>query len=401
MKTRSGPARAPRVLIGVTSYVSLVLLGTIPAKLSERGLDVHVVASGAASEQSMPGLAGATLHDVSMARQPSPLQDLMSFVRMLRLIRRINPEVVVMGTPKAGLLGLLAARFQGVPERVYHVRGLRMETETGVRCKVLRALEQVALASSTRVVAVSESLKQELGSLGGRGTSAVVLGQGSSKGVDTERFVPLTSEDERRAAKAAIGVDPDTTLIGFVGRLTRDKGILDLLQASDRLIQNGSPHQLLLVGAGEDAAVEEQVQRRVRAGQAVQLGHAEQVEDFYAAMEVFCLPTLREGFPNVVLEASSSGLPVVTTTATGAVDSVVDGETGIAVPPRDSEALAGALRGLIENPADRARLGVGGRSRVLKNFRKEDVEGRFVDYVRRVASSVATEAGTSAKERNE
>ena len=388
MKTRDAHGAKPRVLLGVTAPQSLGLLGAVPSKLAEEGFDVHLVASGVGPGHVGPGLAGAVIHEVPMARQPSPFRDLVALVAMARLIRDLDPEVVVMGTPKASLLGLLAARLHGVPERVYHVRGLRLETEVGLRRKLLAALESLTLASSTRAVAVSESLRRELVPLGKRASTAVVLGKGSSKGVDTDRFTATRPEEERREAKVALGIDPEAIVVGFVGRLTHDKGILDLLAANQTLSDAGSSHQLLLVGPVEDEKVESLL-RQSRSENITLVGNSDTVEDLYAAMDLFCLPTLREGFPNVVLEASATGLPVVTTTATGAIDSVVEGKTGIAVPPGDSEALAEALGRLIDSPEERRKMGAAARAHVEKNFRQEDVEAGFVQYVQRVAAAAA------------
>ena len=379
---RTGTPRArPKVLLGVTAAQSLGLLADVSRRLAESGAEVHVVSSPSAGGTAFlhPRVVH---HAVEMQREPSPLKDLKSLLEMRRLMRSLRPDVVVMGTPKASLLGLTSAWLERVPRRVYQLRGLRLETERGWRRSLLKALERVTFLASTDAVAVSESLRKEVRAQKltcGRGVE--VLGAGSSKGVDADRFKPWDKDEDGRQTKLGWGLRPEVPVVGFVGRLTADKGVGDLLQASEILRRRGVAHRLLLVGSVEDKTIASDVQRAVKSGTAVWGGSSSEIESVYHAMDVFCLPTLREGFPSVVLEASASALPVVTTTATGAVDSVVDGETGLLVPPSSPDRLAEALGALLADEKMRGRMGEAGRARVLEHFQKEDVEQRFVDYV--------------------
>ncbi|KRB36252.1 glycosyltransferase family 4 protein [Microbacterium sp. Root180] len=373
------PARSRRIVVAVTADISLSLLTGIPERLVREGWDVHVVAGGGERLAILDATPGVTTHTLPMSRDPDPWGDARALVRWLRLLRHLRPEVILVGTPKAGLLGTLAGFFTRVPIRIYHVRGLRLETTTGFTRRVLTVLEKAALRCATTALCVSQSLAERLVEL--RLTSAdrvVVLGRGSSNGVDTARFAP-------GPAPAVTGLDPSVPVVGFVGRLNHDKGLDILAAASGILEHDGVDHQLLIVG-GMDGSDLEAFQDFRRTP--VVTGQVADVAAYYPTMRVLCLPTRREGFPNVVLEASSSATAVVTTDATGAVDSVEDGVTGIIVPVGDAQSLARALTRLVQDDDLARRMGLAGRELVLAEFSRDRVQDAlcaFLDDLREVA----------------
>jgi hypothetical protein len=156
-----GSGRVPRILLAVTSSRSLILMRGLPARLAADGWDVHVVSASGPEQADLVGLSGVTIHTVDMARNASPLSDLVALGRWIRLLARIRPDVVSVGTPKAGLLGGVAAFLTRVPRRVYVLRGLRLETVTGPARLVLAFLERVSAGSSHVVLAVGHSLARE------------------------------------------------------------------------------------------------------------------------------------------------------------------------------------------------------------------------------------------------
>lgn len=372
--------RTRKLVIAVTTAESLILIAGLPGRLAEEGWQVHVVASGATGSAEEANRS-VSVHSLSMRREPSPLADLRSLGRWIQLLRRIKPDVVFAGTPKAGLLGMAAGALTRVPVRVYHLRGLRLETTSGWSRTLLAALERLTLRLSTSTVAVSESLKtavitEGLSSPG----KMVVLGAGSSNGVDVERFTPGSADSE---LQAALGLEPLTPVIGFVGRLTRDKGGPELAAASEILAGRGISHQLLVVGPVEHEGAQRWFDSVSQSDVTVTFtGRVEDPELFYRMMAVFCLPTLREGFPNVVLEASASGIPVVTTDATGAIDSVLPGETGFIANAGDPVSLALALEEALSLQSDqRAAIGAAGRRLVMERYRRGDVQGLIAQYL--------------------
>lgn len=373
----------PRIILGVTSSKSLILLRGLADRLEKSGFDVHVVASDidyALVRES----EHIKFHDVPMERKPSLKADVRSLLRWFHLTRNIRPDITMIGTPKASLLGTLAAFLNRVPVRVYHVRGLRLETETGMARTLYRALERLTFITSTIALAVSPSLKARIEDLRLNGkTPVVVLGAGSSNGIDTKRFYPKsTSADVRKGRKRKLSLDGTVPTIGFVGRLTQDKGVGDLVSASNQILQANIPHDLMLVGAVEDESIKELlIKNNLTTRPIVWIPEVKDVAPLYDLMDVFCLPTYREGFPNVVLEAGASGLPTVTTTATGAVDSVRDGVTGVLVPTAHSYELAQALGRLLEDSLLRKVLGAAARQWIEDRFPRDKVQTELVIFL--------------------
>ena len=354
--------------VTVTTTASVLLRGQL-GWMRERGWDVHVVASPSPEHDKIAEREGVTFHALPMNRSISVADDLKALIAWIRLLRRLRPEVTNVSTPKAGLLGAVASWLLRVPRRVYLVRGLRLESETGWRRRVLTMMERVTIALSTDVLVVSDSLRDELQKLGVAGkTELKMIGAGSSNGVQADQIRENVESNKRSDQRAALGVRQDSDLVVvFIGRLTPDKGINDLAKAfqSDQL----ASCTLVTLGDVEDVSVKEGLAKLGKRW--IALDWSDDIVPVLSASDVLCLPTYREGMPNVALEAAAAGLPVVTTYATGARDSVIDDETGILVPVRDPDALAAALARLAKDPLLRARMGKAGQARVLAEFRPE------------------------------
>lgn len=379
----------PVIVLGVTADTSLGLMSGFPEYLVSCGWDVHLVSNGGTRLSELSSVPGITTHTIPMRREPAPLGDLLSLLRWLALFRKVRPDLVSVGTPKAGLLGSVAGLLARVPHRIYLLRGLRLETTSGLTRQMLLTLERVAAKASHEVIAVSRSLRDQAVELGiGDSNRTYVLGLGSSNGVDTRQFAPYeTMSPETRRITHSLGLEEGIPVIGFVGRLTKDKGLPTLAKAREILTTRGVDHQLLVIGeldSEQDAPIVEALSTTGRS--VIATGHVRTTRDYYPLIDVLCLPTLREGFPNVVLEAGAMAIPAVTTKATGAIDSVVDGETGIIVPKSNPTALADALEALVRDPALRMRLGVRAREWVVKNFDRHEVWELLETHYRRGAS---------------
>jgi glycosyltransferase involved in cell wall biosynthesis len=303
----------------------------------------------------------------------APIADLISFARLSILLMRLRPDMVEFSTPKAGLLGMLAAVLAGIPRRVYILRGLKLESASGVRRRILLAAERMAAACAQTVVCVSPSLRSKALALGLASTDKLqLLGAGSSKGVDTERFHPGASD-----VRGKFGIPRDAAVIGFVGRFTRDKGVPALVEAFELIRQTVPRAYLLMVGWFDEAddGLDLEMHNRITTHpRIICTGFVENTAPYYRAMDLLILPTEREGFPNVVLEASATGIPVITTLSTGARDSVVDGKTGILVPGNPKSLLEATVR-LLRDPNAREQMGAAGRALVLENFTDQRVFG--------------------------
>lgn len=345
------------------------------AFMREHGFDVFLIGSPGEGLDQISQREGVTTIAVPMEREMSPLRDLQSLWRLFRVLRQLRPQVVNAGTPKAGLLAMIAAWCLRVPVRLYSQWGLRLETTTGLKRAVLTWAERISAFCAHQVLCNSDSLKLtciELGLSSRRKTC--VLGSGSTNGVDGERFHPAPAPDRGRAARRqALGLNPHAPVVGFVGRLTRDKGIVDLFRSFERLSVEFSDLQLLLVGDFEtgDAVPAETMRQLQTHPRVVITGYVNDTSSYYSLFDLLAFPSYREGFPNVVLEASASGLPIAAYAATGTVDAVRDGETGLLAPVGDIEALAAAIRSYLADPQLRHAHGTAGRRRVVEQFQPE------------------------------
>jgi glycosyltransferase involved in cell wall biosynthesis len=309
-----------------------------------------------------------------MRREIAPLADLASMLKLCRVLWRLKPDVTEFSTPKAGLLGSLASWIAGVPARVYMLRGLKLETSKGVKRTVLLAAERASARFAHVVLCNSESMRAEAVALGIAPAAKMrLLGSGSSNGVDVERFSPGSSD-----VRSRLNIPEEALVVGFVGRLTRDKGVPELVEAFDAILKQQPEARLLLVGwfdAAEDASGPE-VRARIESHPRILCtGFVTDTAPYYRAMDLMVLPTWREGFPNAVLEAAASGLPVITTECTGSRDSVLPEVTGLLIPPGYPEAISESVLKLLGDPARRRRMGEAARDWVCANFADEHVLG--------------------------
>lgn len=374
------------MVVGITHPQTCMVLGPRLRALREAGFQVTLVCSPGELLDATAVHAGVDRVAIPIERGIAPWADIVSLLRLCRLLLRLRPQMVEFGTPKAGLLGTLAAALCGVPRRVYALRGLRLETARGWKLRLLLLAERAACACAHAVLCNSESLRDRALAL--RLASAKklrVLGDGSSNGVDMERFSP-----GRDTLRQRLGWDSDAAVIGFVGRLTRDKGLPELLGAFHLILHARPEARLLLVGwfdASEDAVCAEQRAYIESHPHIHCTGMVEDTAPWYRAMDLMVLPTWREGFPNAVLEAQSTAVPVVTTISTGSRDSVLPEVTGLLIPPGYPEAIAEAVLSLLADPNRRRRMGAAARAWVREHY----VDRRVLTLTAQFYRSLLTE----------
>lgn len=369
----------PRIVVGVTHPQTCLVLGGRLRALRKAGFRVTVVSSPGELLEQTAERAGVEAIAIPICREIAPLADIVSLVRLLRLLRRLKPDMTEFSTPKAGLLGTLAAHLCGVPARVYMLRGLKLETTHGLKRRILLAAERLAAACAGVVLCNSESLRAKALTLVVAPQAKLkLLGAGSSNGVDTERFSPGASNVRER-----LGLGEDALVVGFVGRLTRDKGLPELITAFEAIAEAEARAHLLLVGwfdAAEDA-LDGAMQARIKAHPRIHCtGFVEDTAPYYRAMDVMVLPTWREGFPNVVLEAAATGVPVITTVSTGSRDAVAPEVTGLLILPGYPEAIREAVLRLLGDRGRRLRMGAAARVWVQEHYTDERVLGLTADY---------------------
>lgn len=379
-RARPAPARL-RLVLAVTDPLSTVFLRGQLAAARARGFDVSLLSGPGDMARALAAAEGARLIEVDMARHIAPGRDLVALLEIVRTLREIRPHIVNAGTPKAGLLVLLGAWLVRVPCRVHTLHGLRAETLRGARRLVVTGLTRLTCALAQRVLCVSPSLAERAVNLGAVAAgAAVVLGAGSANGIDLARFT--ATDAGRRAARelrARCGIPAEAPVLGFVGRVARDKGVVELAAAWQRLRARFPSLHWVMVGAPDATdPIPAEVARALAADPRVhQLGQVDDPVPAYLMMDVLALPTYREGFGYALLEAAALETPVVATRVTGCVDAVADRVTGTLVPQRDVDALVAALAAYLEDPALRARHGQAGRERAARLFRQEDLWARL------------------------
>jgi glycosyltransferase involved in cell wall biosynthesis len=385
---------SPHLVIGVTSAQTCLVLSARIRALRAAGFRLTVVSNPGTLLESTAHNESADAVAIPMKRGVDPLSDCVSLWRLFQFLRKAKPDLVEFSTPKIGLLGLMAAALTGVPHRVYVLRGLKLETAGGWMRLLLLAAERIASRCAHVVLCTSQSLQTKSRVLAIAPASKLqLIADGSSHGVDTRKFSPGVS-----GVRARFGIPPDARVIGFVGRLTRDKGVPDLIEAFERIRIVDPKTYLLLVGWFDESedTLALAVRRRITCHpQIVCTGFVPDTAPYYRAMDLLILPTVREGFPNVVLEASASGIPVITTYCTGACDSVLEGVTGCLVPARDPVAIYKSAVRLLDDARERHRLGEAGRAWVQQRFSDRRVGGLTAEFY---ANLLRTGVVSAAKE---
>jgi glycosyltransferase involved in cell wall biosynthesis len=396
--------------------VRLVHIVTIPLSLwaplrgqigfmRERGLEIHAITSPGEYLERFAAREGIPVHAVEMPRRITPHRDVIAVARIYRHLRRIRPHIVNAGTPKGGLLGMLSAWLARVPVRIYHMRGLPMETATGSRRWLLKLSEKVSCTLAQRVICVSHAMRETAIREGlCRPDKIMVPAAGSGNGIDTgERFNPdRLPLGTRHATRARFDIPIDALVIGFVGRVVRDKGVLEL-ESAWRMLRDDFPSAHLLVAGWPESQdpIPADVAARLRADPRIRMtGGVDDMPGAYAAMDVLAVPTYREGLPNAPLEAGAMRLPVVASDISGCREAITDGVTGTIVPLYDAHALANALRAYLADPDLRARHGRAGRERVVREFRREVIweiiYGQYEQLLRERGMPLLAPAGVDA-----
>jgi glycosyltransferase involved in cell wall biosynthesis len=399
---RDEAGRRPLIAFGVNSSFALNhLIGHTVTSLAEKGCRVAVIAPNAKRDfmhrEAFPGIL---VEDIDMEREIAPFSDLLALWKLIWILLRLRPAVVNMSTPKMAFLGGLAAFACGTPRRIYFLRGLRYETATGWKRRVLMACERIACACAHEVICVSASVRQCAVKAGIVAEAKTVLfGEKGSDGIYLNRFegAPDEAEQVSRHLRAEHGIPDDAFVIGYVGRVTRDKGVGELVRATMQLAGDGRDVHLLMVGGMEAGdPIGEECSRLIDTTALIHAtGYVQDPAPYYHAMDVFAFPTYREGLGKVLLEAAASGKPAVATRVTGVVDAVEDGVTGVLVPARDSGAVADAIAGLMDDAARREEMSQAGRAHVRRHFDAERMDNALAAFMTEKQEAAGSDRGAA------
>ena len=361
--------------------IKLCIIATVPlsiisfygeqiAYLTDKGYEVTVITS---PDSELTGRISnkARLVLIPMTRTISPWRDLIAFIKVFCCIRKGSFDIVQYSSVKAALLGSLSSWLCRVPVRLYLMWGLYFTGQDGLKRDFLKYFDKMVCFFSTAVSPDSHgnmqlAVEEKLCPL----SKISVVGKGSANGVDLSRFDPQRLKEKGIAVRKSLKIPPDAVIVGFVGRLRRDKGINELIQAFLDLHEKYPRLYLLLVGANEykngeyDLLINSTLAQQKRI---IFVGHQDSPEDYLSAMDIFVLPSYREGFGIANIEASAMALPVISTDINGPRDAVLNGQTGILVPAKTINPLREAIETLYTNTNLRLKMGRTGKE-WAKNF---------------------------------
>lgn len=324
---------------------------------------------------------------VNMYRRFSPMKDIVSLWKLIRVFRRERPDMVHSMTPKAGLLCMLAAWITGVPVRVHTFTGLVFPTASGFSRMVLIMTDRITCFCATHIIPEGEGVKNDLLSNHITRKPLKVLGYGNIRGVNMD-YYSRRKEVMRKSVELELRDDTKFTFL-FVGRIVRDKGINELVAAFVRLHQEDPKTRLWLVGGFEDCLnpVDNQTRQHINENDsiwAVGEKYGEELLAYYASVDCFILPSYREGFPNTVLEAGAMGLPSIVTDINGSREIIREGVNGLIVPPHDVEALYAAMKKAVAEPSNLAIMASNARDMILTRFEQSYVIQCQLDFYQSV-----------------
>ncbi|WP_228462975.1 glycosyltransferase family 4 protein [Chryseobacterium caseinilyticum] len=313
---------------------------------------------------------------VVMSRKITPVQDLIALWKTYKLLKKENPHIVHTHTPKAGMIGMLAAKLAKVPVRLHTVAGLPLMETTGTKRKILNKVEKLTYACATKIYPNSKGLynfivKEKFTDI----EKLKVIASGSSNGIDTAFFsVSNVSHEHTERLKNSLNIHSNDFIFIFVGRLVKDKGINELVAAFSKI--KNPDARLLLVGPMEDdldpllSEVNEEIKNNTNI---ISVGFQQDVRPYFALADALVFPSYREGFPNVVMQAGAMGLPSIVSDINGCNEIVVEGLNGRIIPVKNEDALRMAMENFMTNKMELSQLKNNARSMITKRYEQSVV----------------------------
>jgi glycosyltransferase involved in cell wall biosynthesis len=373
----------------------LVRITTVPMSLNHllsgqmqfmknHGFEVTMISADGEEVEALKIKEGCKHIAVNLSRKISPIQDLISAWKLYFVLRKIKPDIVHTHTPKAGLIGMMTSWLLRVPVRLHTVAGLPLMEATGLKRKVLEATEKITYYCASRVYPNSKNLSTFiLNRKFCKEEKIKVLGNGSSNGINTEYF-NINDEIASKAfeLKRQWGIKQDDFVFIFIGRVVRDKGIVELIEAFTSLKKNQPNIKLLLVGGFEqdlDPLPPKTSADIKEDASIIHVGYQPDVRPYLAISKALVFPSYREGFPNVPMQAGCFNLPAIVTNINGCNEIIVDGVNGLIVPKKDKDALRDAMQRIIADSDLYAYLTSNARSMIVNRYDHSQVCSLLLD----------------------
>lgn len=340
--------------------------------------EVIAVAPGGKYLQSIKEREKVKTIDLSMERGISPFKDFKSLIKLIRILKQERPYIVHGSSPKGALLSMLASWFCRVPHRIYTVTGLRFETTKGWLRKLLISIEKINCFCATKVIPEGNGVKKVLIDENITKKKLNVIFNGNINGINTDYYSIESVAEPKKNIRKVLNISDDTCCFIFIGRLVRDKGVNELIQAFAALSRSYDI-ELLLLGDVEDVnPIDFSSMLEIEENPRIQyFGYKEDIRYYLKAADIFVLPSYREGFPNVVLQAGAMSLPSIVTDISGCNEIVSDGDSGRLILPNSFESLKRAMEEMIimrqENPGYLSQMGKSAHINVSNKFAQADV----------------------------
>ncbi|SNZ20157.1 glycosyltransferase family 4 protein [Cohaesibacter gelatinilyticus] len=316
---------------------------------------------------------------IPIARKVTPFQDLNVLWCLIKIFHREKFDSVHSLMPKAGLLGMMASMMCRVPHRIHTFTGQVWASKVGWMRSVLKLFDLMIVVFATRVFSDSASQSAFLEKELGLSHPVGIMGKGSISGVDMDRFKP--DPQGRLRKRKELGVTGSQFVFLYVGRIARDKGVFDLMDAFAKVYTKRQDVVLWMVGPDEEGLSDSLKHVASEANCAISwIGRTSTPEHYMAAADVYVLPSYREGFGLAVIEAAACETPALAYRIDGVIDSVDEGKTGLLVPLKDIEALAQGMSNLAASPDQIEAMGQEARQRVEKDFTAQAISGAWLEY---------------------
>jgi len=349
--------------------------------LSEK-FDIAVVSSQEEELVAFGKAQSIKVHYIPMVRDISLLNDFKGLLGFLRLFRKERPEIVHGNTPKGSLLSMLAAWLTGVPIRIYMCHGLRYQGFTGFKRKLLMTMERITCRCATDVMCVSKGVSEVLISDHISKKQPVVVWNGSVRGIDAQKFNP-DKEYDREGKRKQYGLKETDFVLTFVGRIVKDKGIQELVEAFLVLSERYKDMKLLLVGKMEQEgnAINEITKGIIEENESIIApGQQNDVPDILAITNLFVFPSYREGFGLSLMEAGAMGVPSVSTNIIGCNEVIEEGKTGLLIPTHSSSAIVQAVEKLYCDKQLYNSLRENCRASIMSRYEQQELFAKYRDF---------------------
>lgn len=362
-----------KLIIITTVPMSLATLVKGQAKYLSSYFDVKLVTSFSEKNQEISKAEGVELKSIDMTRQITIIKDLKALIELYKYFKNQKPDIVYTFTPKAGLLGMMASFLSRVPVRIHNIVGMPLMEATGKKFILLKFIERLTYFFSTNLFCNSFGLKKFINENLTK-KDVKVIAQGSINGVDTEFFKNTKTLDEKELIRDKFKIDKKDFVITFVGRIVKDKGINELIEAFVNLSKKYNNLKLLLVGDYEEHLNPIKKENKIlidSLDSIITVGFQSDIRDFLSITDLFVLPSYREGLPNSLIEAGSFGIPLLATNINGCNEIIDDGITGILVEKKSAKKLEEAIDKLLEDKELYNSIKLKVRDRIIEKYEQK------------------------------